>query len=309
MKYYAFDFGTTHIRLFNESEVLFDEPSLAALNDKGSIIAIGKEARQQRGNRRVVNVTRQKNADLLCQYIDELCRRYRLFRLLTKTGILFTGGRFTEELRRHFREIGAADVLYEKQLWVAALGTQISLNNGYTCLLHIGAAATAIGVFADNQLLHDDTNSYSGLHIDQMIRTWIRRNYSLNITDEMADTIIKTIGQTMAQPQPARMYVQGFDRTTQQIRTFFMDENQFASIIDPILNEWARWIYSFIVHLPSLQEQEITVKGIVCCGGVLRYKNLTRSFQERLHIPFYTVKNPEQSVPAGLMHILQTLEN
>lgn len=185
MEYIGLDIGTHTIRYIKENNILFDQVALLAFDTNKKTMAIGTEASQLRGTRYVRNYRRLSE---LYSYLDEIFNRYDSFRLFHKTTVFFTAPstfdkKQCEKIRHHILEQGATQVIYDKELWCAAIGAKLQISTSISaCMLYMGHASCDIACFS-NGIIQKKAIRHMG----------VPKFYKLSINGSKKNTIFKSV--------------------------------------------------------------------------------------------------------------------
>ena len=306
MEYIGLDIGTHTIRYIKENTILFDQASLLAFDTNKKTIAIGTEASQLRGTRHVRNYRRLSE---LYSYLDEIFNRYDSFRLFHKTTVFFTtpstfDKKQCEKIRHHILEQGATQVIYDKELWCAALGAKLQINTSISaCMLYMGHASCDIACFSNGIIQKESHSPYGGAQILQTFHRWIQKKYNLQVSQPFIEQILFQFGQSR---EP--ILIHGTDIRTQQNRSISISQDQIGQILSRIVYTWSQWIYTFLTTLSNQQQGDLAKRGIVCCGGLMEIPQIDTILRQQLHIPFFISPNPQYTIAYGIMTILDRLK-
>lgn len=321
MNRYGIDLGADHIRLIAEdATVLFDEPTMIALDKKNRVLAIGYEANNLKSmadpSIRIVSplLDSQISFELLQLLLDHICYQCKVFRVFSKTELIFSYPTYlskeqVEELKNYLMELGASRVYCDQEIWISAIGANLDLFLPVaSCVLNIGSSNCDIALFSSGAMQNKSVCKYAGKHINGMIGNWLRNEYNLIVSSYMKQKIKETLASVELSSYPKKMQVQGVDAKTRQMKVVVIDENQVATILQPLLREWDSWLYQFISTLTKEQQDDIRMRGIVCCGGTMRLKGLQKHFQNVLQCPFFVTDDPLNTVTQGLEILLSRME-
>lgn len=311
MNYVGFDIGKKSIRFIQDHEIVFDEYACLAFNNQNKVIAIGKEALDLIGERRVVYY---RSFDELFTYLDTVLEKFHVFRLFHKTGIAFTTpSNFTEEdnkkIYNYFYHRGASKVVYEPENWCAALGSHLQITLPVSaCLLHIGYSHSSLTLFYENKIKKEMIYSLGSVHIDSQIKNWIQNTYHFQISDSACEDIKTKIGQCLTVNHPKSIRIPGTDFVSQQMKYLELNENHIVPIIQTLIYDWSKWIYEFLSSLDLKEQEEIYNRGILCSGPTSLIPNLCTCFQQQLGIPFSLSFHANQSTSIGLIEIINQID-
>ena len=316
------DLGTDKIRVVTAEEgVIFDEACTVALDRKGNVLAIGDEAKELQGGIddaiRVISPLALPKIDFYALHalLEQLIYDFRMFRMFKKTIFLFSYAtaldqKDREELKDHLLEFGAYRVYFDQEIWVAAIGAQLNLFIPVSsCVLNIGSSNCDIAVFSRGEMTRQSQNKVAGRHIDRMIQKWLRQKFQLQVSDSVVEQIKIQLGQTQIQKDPRSMIVEGLDLKSQQLRSIQIDENMLVPVLMPLCEHWAHWIYQFLKGLNREEQEDILMRGLICCGGTLLLRGLKENLQKMISCPVYVTDDPLNTVAQGLETLLSRIES
>lgn len=314
------DLGADRIRVIIEGEgLVFDEACMVALDHRGNVLAIGEEAKDMRDSLDqkiyVVSPLARNEIDFeaLHALLEQLIYDYKIFRMFKKTVLLFSyptalNQKQREELKQHLLEFGAYRVYFDQEIWVAAIGAQLNLFIPVaSCVLNLGSSNCDIAIFSNGQMQANSQYKVAGRHIDLLIKKWMRQVHNLQISSQMAEAIKLNLGQTIRQEHPQTMLVQGIHMQTQRLETVQIDENMLVPVLYPLCEQWAHWIYQFLTRLSLEQQEDVRMRGMICCGGTMLLKGLRENLQKLIACPVYTTDDPKNTVAQGLEILLQRM--
>ena len=306
MEYIGLDIGTHTIRYIKDNNILFDQPALLAFDANKKTMAIGTEASQLRGTRHVRSYRRLSE---LYSYLDEIFTRYDSFRLFHKTTVFFTtpstfDKKQCEKIRNHILEQGATQVLYDKELWCAAIGAKLQINTSVSaCMLYMVHASCDIACFSNGIIQKESHSPYGGAQILHAFNKWIQTNYDLQVSQPFIENLLLQFGQTKE-----AIVIHGTDMRTQQNRRITITQNQIGQVLSRIVYAWSQWIYTFLTTLSNQQQGDLLKRGIVCCGGLMEIPHIDTILRQQLNVPFFISPNPQYTISYGIMTILNRLK-
>lgn len=316
------DLGADKIRLVIDKEgLVFNEACMVALDQKGNVLAIGNEARDLKNSLdqkiQVISPLAQKQIDFYALHalLEQLIYDFKVFRMFKKTVLLFSypmalNQKQREELKQHLLEFGAYRVYFDQEIWVAAIGAKLNLFIPVaSCVLNLGSSNCDIAVFSNGQMQASSPYKVAGRHVDLLIRKWMRQTYHLQISDQMAERIKIELGQTIPQKNPKTMLVQGIHTQTQRLETIQVDENSLVPVLLPLCEQWAHWICQFLIRLTPEQQEDVRLRGIICCGGTMLLKGLRENLQDLCSCPVYVADDPQNTVSQGLEILLERMSD
>lgn len=316
------DLGTDYIRLCDEEDgILYNEPCMVALDEHDHVLGIGEDAKELVGsmnsNIRVISPLKQNpiDFDTLDIIIEQLLYEFKVFRMFQKTILLVSyptsfSKSACEKLKDHLEELGAYQVYFEQEIWIAAIGAKLDLFLPVaSCVLNIGSSNCDIALFSNGKMQKKSRNQISGATLTFYIRQWLKKSANMQITNKQAEKIKRKIGQALLQPNPKEMDVVGMDLSAHKLKSVRINENQIAQVIQPLSKEWSDWILTFLSSLPLAAQQDVKTRGIICCGGSMLLNGLSTYFQESIGCPIFVADDPMNTVSSGLMILMSRMED
>lgn len=317
---YGIDLGADHIRLISQEGIIFDEPCMIAYDKRDHVLAIGNEAKEmktlQDSSIKVISplVSSQINFDALTDLVQNLCYMFKVFRVFSKTELIFCyptslTTEQCEELKQSLLDLGANRVYFDQEIWMSAIGADLNLFLPVSsCVLNIGSSNCDIAIFSSGTMQAKSTNQLAGKHINILIGNWLKQQYGLIVSEYMKERIKYKLGYIGKVSEVVTMQVQGLDETTRQMKVVTVSNEQISQILEPLIQGWEQWIVEFISSLSKNQQDDIHLRGIVCCGGTMLQPGIQKHLQNNLQCPIYITDDPKHTVTDGLQMILQRME-
>ncbi len=309
MHYYGLQIDYNLVRLFDDTELIDQQPSLVALDVNQKMFAYGQDAKELVGQMTIQNILDSQEA--LFFFIDQLFNDHKIFGLFKKVSIFFNQNYKMDDqlclnIQTHLLSKGAIRVIYDTDSYLAILGTNVSITSKiHTCFLHLESFGIRLSIYQNNSLVLQKANAFGYRSTTEYIRRWMRHHTNLEISDATLEQILSTIATSTTSTFPQSVEIRGFDTSSQKTKVMYVNENQIAQMIQPIISQWANWIYQTVTSLPEIAISEITTRGIICTGEFGTIKNINKSLQKKLNIPFYVASNPEYSVMYGIQSIFK----
>lgn len=316
------DLGTGSVRLvLPDKGIVFDEAAMIAVDEKGHCLAYGNEALEMKGitdeQVKVRSLTYGGHFDLeaACLYLDQLFYQFRLLRMFQKTELILSYPDSLSEqecarLKDKLLAMGIYKVYFDKQIWMSAIGAGLDLSLPvYSCVLNMGFYHCGIAVFSQSRIVAESHAKAAGLRICRAIRQWLKSERSVAVSDHVLEQISRQLGSAVPHPNPKAYEVTGFDINTHTPRKVVITENDVASALDPLCEEWGRWIGGFLKSLPADAAADVRMRGIVCCGGAVKLAGLREYLQSVLNCPVYITSDPALTVSRGIAILLSRLDD
>ena len=320
MIYAGIDLGANSIRLFTlEEGLLFDEPCMVAVDQKSHVLAIGKEAYEMKGMQdeqvRVISPIQDNQVDIqvLELLLEQLCFQYKIFRVFTKTTILFSyptslSNEACEEIKNTLIQLGAHQVFYDREIWFTALGSQLNLSLPKACcIMNVGSSNCDIALFSNSQMVRYQIGEITGQVIGVAISSWLYQQKKLLVTENTLEEIIRTGGSILQEKEALLIPVVGIDSQTKTPKNIQISENEIAILLEPLALSLANWITDFLRSLSIQEQKDVVNRGIVCAGGIMRLKGMVAYLQDKIGCPIYLMDDPIYATLHGMEIVLQQL--
>ena len=318
---YGIDLGADHIRLISKEDgVVFDEPCMIAYDRRKRVLAIGNDAKEmkhlQDDNIKVISPLslNEIDFDALTDLVQNLCYQFNVFRVFSKTELIFSyPTSLTQEqcndLKQSLLDLGASKVYFDQEIWMSAIGANLDLFLPVSsCVLNIGSLNCDIALFTSGEMQHKSTYPYAGKHINILIGNWLKDYYGVIVSESMKEKIKFKLGYIGNVSQVEKMQIQGLDITTKQMKVVMISNEEVSKVIEPLVNGWEEWISKFLCSLSQVQQQDVKLRGIVCCGGTMLQPGIQKHFQNALQCPIYITDDPKHTVIQGLEMLLNRME-
>jgi rod shape-determining protein MreB len=314
------DLGASSLRLVTEEGILFDQPSLAAFDRHGNCVAIGSEAQElaESGDEDIVvkaPIRRDSiDFDALDAMLEMLCGQYRIFRMFSKTVLIVSYPTALKEneralLKEHLLGLGAWRVYFEQEIWIAAIGAGLDLFLPVaSCVLSMGYSSSEIAIFSKGTLKACSTHPGAGLEMKRAADKWLKDNMGLMLPEDSLESLCRQLASVRQHPDPLCMELVGINTLTGRPQKRLVSANDMAQAIGPLCSPWTSWIRNFLSGLSVSDREDVRMRGIVCCGGMMRTSGLAEVFRQNLGCPVYVTDDPVHTVCKGLEILLSRME-
>lgn len=315
------DIGAHSLRLVIDGEgLVFDEPALAAFDEHGDILAIGRKAGELKGKSQKIEVRApisegNVDMDVLVAMLNELCYEFRLFRLFQKTVLLVSYPTILEEdmierLKDSLMAVGANEIYFDQEIWISAVGSGLDLYLPVaSCMMNVGYSNCDIALFRQGKIeARRSSSSHNGEKAAALVEEWLKQKENLSVSPSAIDALIQNLASVKIQAEPNAMKIRGIDRTSNVPRELILNENDMAAILAPLARELGLWISEFLESLDPSARQDLQERGIIASGGTMKIKGLGESLQTLADCPIYITDVPDHIAAAGLEALLKTLE-
>ena len=314
----AMDLGTANTIIYQNDQVVLDEPSIVALdNNSGKCIAIGHQAKLMHGreNRGIKTVRPLKGgvianfnaAEMMISgFINKVNRRKRPF-FSPNLKIVFgipSGSTEVEirAVRDSSEHIGGRDIflIYEPMAAALGIGLDIESHQG-NMIIDIGGGTTEIAVISLGGLVVYDSIRVAGDVFNTDIQQYMREQHNLKVGDLTAEQIKHTVGSVMTEldDAPEPMYVTGLNIMTGHPMQIDVSYQEIAHALDKSINKIENSILHVLERTPPELYTDIVKNCIYLSGGGALLRGLAERLSRKVNIPFHIADDPIHAVARG----------
>ncbi len=307
------DLGTINVIIYQDGQILLQEPSMVALTiEDEKIVAIGQEARDMYGRHpEHIEVIRPLRDGVIADYeVTEAMLRH----FLQKVGGRGLFGRpqvmvsvpygVTSVERRAVREAtiqaGAREALMIQEPLAAAIGAGLPVKTpAGNMILNMGGGASEAAVLAMNGIVVADSVRVGGMRLDEAIMNHVRRKYGLIIGQPTAESIKIQIGAAIPGTEELSMDIQGRDQVSGLPKTISLSTGEVVEAIAETLALIVGVAKSTLERTPPELAADIIDRGVTLTGGVALLRGIDEYVTKQLGIPAYRADDPIVCVAIG----------
>lgn len=314
------DLGTVNVLIYDNGQIVLQEPSLVALMaEEERIVDFGQPAREMLGrvDDEDIHVMRPLQNGVIADYevteamleyfFGKIAGRMRLFRPMVMVSVPYG---VTSVEKRAVREAVLAAGAREVQLiWeplAAALGAGLPVSTpAGDMVINIGGGITEAAVLTMNNIVRAESGRVGGLRLDEGIVSYVRRKYNLTIGQPTAESIKIQIGAAVDQAQEMAMEIQGRDNVTGLPRTVRITTGEVVEALVEPLGQIANVVKSVLANTPPELSSDIIDRGIVLTGGGALLRGIDDFLTRETGVPVYRADNPLITVAIGCGRALE----
>jgi rod shape-determining protein MreB and related proteins len=316
------DLGTMWTRVVEGTTVLFEEPTIVAIEVADQrIVEVGAAARDMEG--RVpdsIEVARPLQngviADfeitelLLSTLFERVSGPLRIFRPRVMVSIPY-GVTSVESRAVHEAALAASsrEAYLVQQPLAAALGINLPINSpSGNMVICLGGGATQAAVIAMYGIVSAETMRAGGMQMDEAIVNYVRRKYGIIIGLVTAEQLKIKIGAAVPQDTEQSMEVQGQDQVTGLPRPVTLTTSEIVEALQEPLKSVIETGRRVLEKTPPELVSDIIDRGVALCGGGALLRGVDKLLTKSLGIPAYLVDNPLTCVAEGAAKALAMRE-
>lgn len=314
------DLGTVNVLIYENGQIVLQEPSLVALMvEDERIVDFGQPAREMLGrvDEEDIQIVRPLQNGVIADYevteamlsyfFSKIAGRIRLFRPTVMISVPY--GVTSVEKRAVYEAALAAGAREVFLIWeplAAAIGAGLPVGTpAGDMVVNIGGGITEAAVLTMNNIIRAESGRVGGLRLDDAIASYMRRKYNLSIGQPTAESVKIQVGAAVNQPQETSMEVQGRDNVSGLPRTVTITTGEVVEALAEPLNAIATVVRNVLSNTPPELASDIMDRGIVLTGGGALLRGIDQYLTRQTGVPVYRADNPMITVAAGAGRALE----
>jgi rod shape-determining protein MreB len=308
------DLGTVNVLIYENEQIVLQEPSLAALQvENEMIVEIGQPAREMFGkvDDEDIQIIRPLQSGVIADYevteamlryfFNKIAGRLRLFKPTVMMSVPY-GVTSVEKKAVYDAAINAgareAFLIWEPLAAAIGAGLPVSTPAG-DMIVNIGGGITEAAVMTMNNIVRAESGRVGGLKLDDAIIAYIRRKYSLTVGQPTAESAKIQVGAAVNLGDELTMEVQGRDNVTGLPRTITLTTGEVVEAIQEPLSSIADVVRRVLAQTPPELASDIIDRGIVLTGGGALLRGIDQFLTQQVKVPVYRAENAMIAVAVG----------
>lgn len=318
----AIDLGTANTLIYLQGYgVVLNEPTVVALSEDESILAIGEEAKHMLGRTPQQIIARRPLKDgvvadydaaeaLIRYFLTKVIKQYKL----GKVDVLVCApvGATSVERRAIVEAAiaaGAKQAYLTDEALVAAIGAGIPISSTEgNMIVDIGGGTTEIAVISLGGIVAQKTEKNGGTHFDESITLYLKRKHNLHVGEQMAEEVKLTLATAMPATPGASMEVKGRDAISGLPKTIAITERDIYDALKPALDTIVAGIKQVLEQTPPELASDIIDRGIVLSGGGALLPKLDRLISTKTGVPVHVADEPLLCVIRGAGRVMEEFD-
>lgn len=316
----AIDVGTSATRVATEDGLVFDEPTVVAIDTRdGTVVALGREAIELVGRtpRHVVAFRpMQKGAttdfDVAARLVHGVLDRCGVSRFTRPRLLLTVPASATSIERRALhqaaRRAGAAHVHLLEAPIAAAVGLGLPIHDPVGSAVAVaGAGTTEVTVMSLGGIVSIASARTGGEDLDRDIAEFVRNRADAVVTPATAEAIKRAIATAGETPRarkvevPARRTSDGAPLTLE-----LSGDDVFTAVADHV-TQVVRLASECLGEAPPDLSQDVLVHGLCVVGGASQLHGFVERLAATTDVPVSTCDAPAEAVVLGASRCLSDL--
>ncbi len=308
------DLGTVNVLIWDNEQIVLQEPSLVALTTEDErIVEIGQPAREMLGkvDEEDIQVIRPLQSGVIADYeVTEAMLRHFFnkiagrVRLVKPTVMISVPYGVTSVEKRAVHEAalaaGAREAFLIWEPLAAAIGAGLPVGTpAGDMIVNIGGGITEAAVLTMNNIVRAESGRVGGLRMDDAIISYVRRKYNLSIGQPTAESVKIQIGAAVNLAEDISIEMQGRDNVSGLPRTVTISTGEVVEAIAEPLSIIADVVKSVLATTPPELASDIIDRGIVLTGGGALLRGIDQFLTRETGVPVYRAENAMIAVAVG----------
>lgn len=318
----AIDLGTANTLIYTrEKGVVFNEPSIVAVNGSGKVIAIGRQAQlmHEKTHHQIRTVNPLKGGviaeiDIAEKMLKEMMKSVKKsWRARIRNMIVCVPNGITDVERSAVRisakTSGAKNVYLVDETIAAAVGVGIDIRQpvGHM-IVDIGGGTTEIAIISLAGIVYAKSVRTGGMDLNTEIINYFRRNHNLLVGERTAEKVKIEIGSATPFSEEKETIAKGRDLVSGIPRTRVVTSGDVRAAIDESVKTIVEAIAKSLEQTPPELSADILEHGIVLTGGGALLHNLDKRIRQSTELPVHVADDPLTAVVRGTGTILDDLD-
>lgn len=324
----AIDLGTANTVIFQNDQIVLDEPSIVALDtSSGKCLALGQKAKMmhERTNPGIRTVRPLKDgviadfnaAELMIRgFIKQVNSKHKsIFNPNLKIVVGIPSGSTEVEIRAvrdSTEHAGGRDVflIFEPMASALGIGLDVEAPKG-NMVVDIGGGTTEIAVISLGGIVVQDSIRTAGDVLTHDIQEYLRQQHNIRIGETTAEKIKIAVGAVIpdldVEPEP--YVVRGPNIMTAHPIEASISYQEIAHCLDKTIVKIEAAVIHVLEQTPPELYADIVENGIFLSGGGALLRGLDKRLSEKVNIPFHVAEDPLRAVARGTCIALKNTAN
>ncbi|MCW1928421.1 rod-share determining protein MreBH [Bhargavaea beijingensis] len=318
------DLGTANLLIYtNSKEIVFDEPSVVAVDPAGRLIAIGNEAKAMLGKtpeqitairplRDGVIADYDMTAELLKSAMAKASKKLGQALRKPRVVVSIPCGATSVEQRAIVDAVksgGAKEVHLIEEPVAAAIGAELPVSEPIAnVIVDIGGGTTEVAIISFGGVVSSNSVKFAGDKMDEEIIHHLRKRHNLIIGEQTAEAIKKEIGFTPIAHEAKTMDIRGRDVVTGLPKTIMLHSRDIQQCLKEGMETILEAIRTTLEQCPAELSGDIVDQGIVLTGGGALMNGMQDWLSQVISVPVHTSPEPMKAVVFGTGKALGTIK-
>ncbi|MBP9997762.1 MAG: rod shape-determining protein [Bacteroidales bacterium] len=320
----AIDLGTANTVIYQNGEIVLDEPSIVAVENKsGKCLAIGQAAKlmHERINPGIKTIRPLRDgviadfnaAEMMIRGFIKQANKKR--RSLTTPNLKMVVGIPSGSTEVEIRAVrdssehaGGREVylVYEPMAAALGIGLNIEAPQG-NMVVDIGGGTTEIAVISLGGLVQQDSIRTAGDVFTSDIQYYLRQQHNIKVGEITAEKIKIAVGAVIQEldDEPEPFIVRGPNLMTAHPVEAAITYQEIAHCLDKSIAKIETSILHVLENTPPELYSDIVENGIYLSGGGALLRGLAKRLTDKVNIQFHVADDPLHAVARGTCEALK----
>lgn len=317
------DLGTVNILIYENGQIVLQEPSLVAVeigeDGEERIIELGQPAREMMGrvDEEAIQIVRPLQNGVIADYeITEKMLQYFFGKVASRlnffkpTVMISVPYGVTSVEKRAVHEAALAAGAREVYLiWAplaAAIGAGVPVNTpAGDMVVNIGGGITEAAVITMSNIIRAESGRVGGIRLDEAIQSYIRTKYNLAVGLPSAEAVKIQVGAAVPQPQELTTEVQGRNIANGLPQSVAITTSEVVEALEDTLKQVAKVAKNVLSNTPPELASDIYDRGIILTGGGALLRGIDTFLTRETGVNVYRSDNPMLAVATGAGRALE----
>ncbi|MBQ6822441.1 MAG: rod shape-determining protein [Bacteroidales bacterium] len=324
----AIDLGTANTVIYQNGQIVLDEPSIVAIDNKtGKCIAIGQKAKlmHERNNPGIRTIRPLRDgviadfnaAEMMIRgFIKQVNNKHRsLFTPNLKVVVGIPSGSTEVEIRAvrdSTEHAGGRDVylIFEPMASALGIGLEVEKPIG-NMVVDIGGGTTEIAVISLGGLVVQESIRTAGDVFTTDIQQYLRQQHNIRVGEITAEKIKIAVGAVipdLEDGEPEPFIVRGPNLMTAHPVEATITHQEIAHCLDKSIAKIETSILHVLENTPPELYSDIVDNGIFLSGGGAQLRGLAKRLTDKVNIQFHVCDDPLHAVARGTCEALKNTD-
>ena len=321
----AIDLGTANTVIYQNDEIVLDEPSIIATDSSGKFLALGQKAKlmHEKVNPGIKTIRPLRDgviadfnaAEMMIRgFIKQVSSKHRsLFTPNLKVVVGIPSGSTEVEIRAvrdSTEHAGGRDVylIFEPMAAALGIGLDVEAPQG-NMVVDIGGGTTEIAVISLGGLVQQDSIRTAGDVFTSDIQYYLRQQHNIKVGEITAEKIKIAVGAVIPDleegEEPEPFVVRGPNIMTAHPVEATITYQEIAHCLDKSIAKIETSILHVLENTPPELYADIVENGIFLSGGGSLLRGLAKRFKDKVNIEFHVADDPLHAVARGTCDALK----
>ncbi|MFV0349214.1 MAG: rod shape-determining protein [Halodesulfovibrio sp.] len=310
----AMDLGTANTLLYTKNDgIVLNEPSVVAIdNDRNTVLAVGKEAKEFLGRtpQRIRAIRPMKDGviadfevtkQMIAFFIKKVITGFSLAKpnivICVPTGITQVEKRAVIESAQ---QAGARDVRLVEEPMAAAIGANMAIHQPLgNMVVDIGGGTTEVAVISLSAIAYAESVRVAGDAMNSAVQRYFQEEFKLLIGENMAERIKIRIGSAHPLPETLSMDVSGKDMVSGTPKSVLVTDGHVREALADPVKAIVMAVRKSLEKTPPELAGDIADNGLLLAGGGALLKGLNTLITKETSLKVVIDDDPLTTVVRG----------